>query len=51
MVKVKFKVKVLGESSILSEMHLDSRVSPSVSILTFRLTLTHVTFDLDPCDL
>ena len=30
---------------------LDVEVSPSINIMTFRLTLTHVAFDLDQCDL
>ncbi len=32
-------------------MQLDVDVSPPAAIISLRLTLTHVTFDLDPCDL
>ncbi len=47
----KFKVKFLGESCIVSKTPLDIRVRPPASIMPFRLTLRHVTFDLDTCDL
>ncbi len=30
---------------------LDVDMSPPTNIMTFRLGLTHLTFDLDPCDL
>ena len=32
-------------------MQLDVNMSPPANIITFRLTLTHVTFDLDLHDL
>ncbi len=32
------------------KMQLDVDMSPPANIMTFRLTLTHVSFDLDPCD-
>ena len=33
------------------KMQLDVDVRPPANIMTFRLGLTHVTFDLHPCDL
>ncbi len=50
-VRVMVKVKVPGESSIVSKTHLYIRVSPAASNMPFRLTLYHVTFNLDPSDL
>ena len=32
-------------------MQPDIEVSPPANITSLSLTLTHVTFDLDPCDL
>ncbi len=33
------------------KMQLDVDMSPPTNIMTFRLGLTNMTFDLDPCDL
>ncbi len=35
----------------IQKMQLDVDVSPPANIMTFKLGLTHVTFDLHPCDL
>ncbi len=32
-------------------MQLDVDVSPPANLMTFRLGLTHVTFDLDSCNI
>ncbi len=37
--------------SYMTKMQFDVDVSPPANIMTFRLGLTHVTFDPDPCDL
>ncbi len=35
----------------MEKMQLDVGVSPPATIMTFRPGLTHLSFDLDPCDL
>ncbi len=35
---------------MFKKMHLDVDMSPPANDITFRLGLTHLTFDLDPCD-
>ena len=41
----------LKKKNIWKKMQLDVDVSPPANIMTLRLGLTHVTSDLDPCDL
>ncbi len=46
-----YMLYVILHDHLLQKMQLDVNKSPPANIMTFRLGLTHVTFDLDPCDL